>query len=312
MPLLFLALLLQLNRIDEPAAALRYPPDTQEALIETLMRNDYQPPFRVVRAIPPVPVAPLLQPAVPISAIAGAVIDVSTGAVLWERAPTAALPIASLTKLMTAMVFLGTNTDWDQEVEMTAADNANVEGSFIRLQPGERIKVIDLFYSMLVGSANNAARALARSTGLSETEFVSRMNAEAERQGLQQTEFHEVTGLDPENKSTPIEYARLASVAMRHSRIRDALTRADHLFETTNTHRPHRVGNTDKLLGDPGVPLIGAKTGYLDEAGFTFVAEAESDGHQVLVVLFRSATSEARFSEAKELIRWVFVRYRWF
>ena len=171
--------------------------------------------------------------------------------------------------------------------------------------------VRDLFYSSLVGSANNATKALARSTGLSEVDFIQRMNDKARSLGLANTKFYEVTGLDPDNHSTVHEYVRIARMAFSNSAIMEALTTQEYTFETIDKKIQHLIRNTNQLLQDSDLTLIGAKTGYLDEARFTFACQAERDGHEIFVVLFGSHSSAARFAEAKEIIQWSYNNNTW-
>ena len=233
-----------------------------------------------------------------------------SGGVLRENNSDNQMSIASLTKLMTALIFLETNTEFSKEVTIEENDNSDIEGSHKYIQTGETMTVEDVFYTSLVGSSNNATKALARSTGLSEEDFITRMNKKAVDLGLLNTTFEEVTGLSPNNKSTVSDYAKIAGYAFRNLTIAEALNRSEYTF-TTTTNRSHRISNTNKLLSDNELQLVGAKTGYIDEAGYTFVCQAKEDGNKIMVVLFNSNSSQSRFDEAKTLINWVFDNYRW-
>lgn len=306
---LFLMTLCALLRTDVPPAALPFA--AQQSLIQTMAGGGYQPRYHIVRALPPVRRSVFMQPAILVSASSGMVIDEYSGAVLWQRHPDEVLPIASLTKLTTALVFLNTDPDFNGEVTMAKSDETDPDGSRLQVAAGETLTVGDLFHASLIGSANNATRAMVRSTGLSEEEFISRMNTQAAQLGLTRTTFREVTGLDPANTSTVRDYARLAGYAFRNNRIQEALNRGEYVFSTINTRHAHRIRNTNKLLADSALHLVGAKTGYLDEAGFTFVAQTDSQGHRLTVVLFNSASSDQRFTEAKALIQWAEAAFIW-
>lgn len=306
-----LATLVYLQHLDCPPSYYLHENVVSRQLTQALLDQRYHPSYTVTHQLPPVPRSPFFRPSRAITAASAAVIDVASGQILWQRQPTAVLPIASLTKLTTAVVFLGTSPDFSQEVIIEKEDNANSEGSALQVKTGERLTAGDLFYSSLVGSANNATRALARSTGLSNEEFVSRMNTVAQQLGLTQTTFHEVTGLDPTNTSVVNEYAQLARYAFTFDRIRQAATMAEYRFRTMDKKIEHKIKNTDALLTDSDVQLVGAKTGYLDEAGYTFAMEATVQGHDVLIVLFKSETSQTRFAEAKALLTWVGQAYYW-
>jgi len=309
---LLLALFLNILQIDYSPSVLQQPVSTQQKIISHFFHNQYQPPYKIFRSLPPISRSPLVKPPILLTAKSAVVIDIMSGQVLYEKNTDFVLPIASLTKLMTAMVFLETNSDFSQEITIEDGDNNNVEGSRLYVLPGERMTVGDLFYASLVGSANNATKALARSTGLSEDDFLKRMNGKADNLGLTNTVFYDVTGLDPNNTSTVYEYSRVASYAFHNSLIKEALQRPEYVFTTLEKKISHRIHSTNQLLSDPELDLIGAKTGYIDEAGYTFVCQAVEDDHEVMAVLFKSSSSQARFAETKALIKWAFGNYSWF
>lgn len=247
---------------------------------------------------------PLLRqfPAIPIRSYAGIVQSASDGTVLWERHGDVVIPIASISKLMTALVVVSSPIDLEAQVTIDADDNDNVEGSRLYVSVGEKMTVKDLLYTSLVGSANNATKALARSTGLSSEQFTATMNEYARRLGMADTVFVEPTGLDPRNQSTARDLARLAQAAFTHPIIAGALQTTAYEFRTIDQEVYHRIRNTNQLLGDD-TPLMG-KTGYLDEALYTYLAMPLGHTSPVIVVLLRNPSSADRFSEARELARW--------
>ncbi|MFA6908440.1 MAG: RlpA-like double-psi beta-barrel domain-containing protein, partial [Patescibacteria group bacterium] len=196
-----------------------------------------------------------------VNSTAAIAVDSATGTVLFSKNTDAAMPIASLTKLMTAVVFLETEPSFDSVVTYQAEDNAI--GAKLYVSPGETMRVKDLWYSGLVGSANNAVRALARSTGLSEKDFVQRMNDKAKSWGLSHTNFADVTGLDPRNTSTVGEYAIVASKVLKDIRLLQATTMTSYSFSTINTGKAHTIINKNKMLASTWY-VTGTKTGYLD------------------------------------------------
>ncbi len=306
-----LVVLLQLNNIDYTFDAMNINPSNQQAIINNLELNKYQAPTKINHYLPPVLNSYFLQTNQIISASSYLVIDSKSGSILKESGVDEQMPIASLTKLMTALIFLETSTDWSQEITIEEIDNSNIAGSLRYVQAGETMTVKDVFYISLVGSANNATKALARSTGMSENDFITKMNKKAESLGLVDTTFEEVTGLSPNNKSTVSDYAKIAGYAFRNQTIAEALNRSEYVF-TTTANRRHRISNTNKLLSDNDLQLVGAKTGYIDEAGYTFVCQAIEGNNKIMVVLFNSDTSQSRFDEAKSLINWAFDNHQWF
>lgn len=308
--LLLLTLLIAF-RVDYTQAVISSDTTSQHQIIENLVHSSFRPPYRVARLPGPLRRSPFVWPPLSITAESGVLIDEMSGRVLWQRNTDAVLPVASLTKLATALVFLETTVDFSKEVTMEKSDEADTAGSRLQVKPGEILTAADLFYTSLIGSANNATKALARATDLPEEEFIRRMNEKAEQLGLEHTVFHEVTGLDPQNVSTVLDYTKLANYAFHHTVIREALNKSEYTFITLNTKIRHRIKNTDLLLSDDELHLIGAKTGYLEEAGFTFVAQSENDGHRLTVVLFKSVSSDQRFAEAKAILQWAYNNHRW-
>lgn len=223
-------------------------------------------------------------------------------------------PIGSITKLMTALVVLENKPDWDKIIIMEAEDGNQGR---LYLSEGDSATVRDLFYTSLVGSSNNATMALARSAGISLEEFVRKMKAKARQLGLFQTEFTEPTGLDPENKSTAREIALLLKSALAEEAIKEAVLLKNYSFQLKGTNEKRRIVSTDLLLSqgiDKGLikRINGGKTGFVEEAGYCFVMEAEDkEGHQVIVAVLGSQTHWTRFSEAKALAEWAFRAYEW-
>ncbi|MDO8581354.1 MAG: serine hydrolase [bacterium] len=246
-----------------------------------------------------------------ITARSATVVDAITGALLGEKNKDAVAPIASVTKLMTALVFLDSKPIWQKEITMGSRDNR--PGGTLFVRSGERLTVYDVFMTMLVGSANNAAIALTRAAGFSLEEFVQRMNDRAETMGLFSTHFVEPTGLDAGNVSTAFDLVRLGWQAFQLPQIREALTTREHIFTTVNTKIRHRVKTTDDLLFShtDDYTLVAAKTGFTYEAGYTFLVEATKGEKRVIVAVLGASTEEDRFRDADALIRWAFQKYEW-
>ncbi|MFA5051618.1 MAG: serine hydrolase [Patescibacteria group bacterium] len=250
-------------------------------------------------------------PSVPITIRSGMVLDVGSGLALWKKNIDEPRPLASLTKLMTALVFLDSQPDWDKPVTFEQGDIDSTTGNTLIVRPGETATVRDVFMASLVASANNATVALARSTGLTTQEFVQRMNDKAKMMSLFLTTFTDVSGLDPGNTSTARDYVRLVRTAFNQPRIREALTTREYSFTTTGVVATHRLYNTDQLLADTSLDVQAAKTGFIDESGYNFISLANVNSHEVLVVLLGSVSSAARFAEAKALFMWIQDYWRW-
>lgn len=240
-----------------------------------------------------------------VKATAAIVIDGISGDVLWAKNEEKVLPIASLTKLMTAYVFLETNTPMDKVVTYSKVDDA--EGAKLYVQPGDQLTTKDLFYTTLIGSANNAAKCLARSTGLTSEEFVRRMNAQAKEWGLSDTIFYEPTGLDPNNVSSVSDLAILSKNVLSRIEMLWATAAKGYSLTTVNTEKKHKFKNTNRLTYQSELAVTGGKTGYLDEAGYCLMTRAkDNNGRRVIAIVLNNPDSQARFAETEALINWGF------
>lgn len=231
------------------------------------------------------------------------VMDAQSGQMLYEKNPDLVRPIASITKLMTGLMVLEAKTPFSNVVTIDATDAAG--GARLGVRAGETLTVKNLFYSTLTASANNAALALARATGMSRPDFVTAMNARAKQMGLTFTQFVEPSGLDPKNIGTAREVALLARETFRPLPVLQATTVTEYGFSTKNTEKPHHFKNTNTLVGS-SLHITGSKTGYLDEAGYTLVVRARNkmNTKSVIAVVLGSDTSKRRFGETKALAEW--------
>lgn len=244
---------------------------------------------------------------VKISAVSAAVMDKRTGLILWQKNANEKRSIASITKLMTALVFLDNNPGWKTEVTMEEEDEIN--GGTNHILRGELVTVENLFYTSLIASDNNSTRALARSTGLSQEEFVSRMNSKAKELGLNNTQFVDLTGLKDGNQSTALEILSLAKKSFDNSYIRDAVSSSSYSF-TALSGGAHKVVSTNKLFNS-FLDIEAGKTGYINASGYCLVSEvAEGDNHIISVVL-GSDSHDARFQDLKILSAWIFENFNW-
>lgn len=239
-----------------------------------------------------------------INSKAAIIINEKTGEILFSKNRDDILPLASLTKLMTAYIFLETKTPWDKVVAYKAEDNTI--GSKIYVSPGETMKVKDLFFSSLVGSANNTTKTLVRSTGLSEQEFINRMNNKAREWGLLTINFVDVTGLDPKNVGSASDYVILAKNVFKSMDMLVATTTKSYTFKTINTQKVHTINNKNKLIGSKWY-ITGIKTGYLDEAGYCLVAKVRAGKYtspDTISVLLGGTTDSQRYNEMNKLINY--------
>ena len=247
------------------------------------------------------------------TARAAVAVDWKTGAALFEKNADEPMAIASVTKLMTAIVVLSNHPTWKREIEMLGADQRT--GNIPQLIPGEIVTVEDLFGMSLVASSNEATTALARSTGLTNDEFVAKMNEAAVKIGMTQSTFVESTGLDSGNKASARDVALLIRHAFTYPEIQAAAKRREYSF-VAKTGMAHAARATDELLGSfldqAPYRLLGGKTGFIQEAGYCFGAAAENgSGDRVIAVVLGADSRELRFKEVKSLIYWSFDAYEW-
>jgi D-alanyl-D-alanine endopeptidase (penicillin-binding protein 7) len=219
-------------------------------------------------------------------------------------------PIASITKLMTALVFLEVKPDLNSSYKITGADN--IEGGKLNLFLGDTVKLKDILFTSLVASDNGATMALVHASGLSEEDFIKRMNEKAKYLNLRQTFFADPIGLSEKNISTAREVALLAKEALKNSEISDAVNRKEYKF-TTLEGRDKIVESTDYLLFDSAknnfLPM-GGKTGYTERAGYCFVGRFQGpQGEDLIAAVLNSPGKNDRFKESKNLISWVLDNY---
>jgi D-alanyl-D-alanine carboxypeptidase len=247
-----------------------------------------------------------------IFASSSAAIDRDSNKVLWNKNSGSIRPIASITKLMTALVFLHTVPDWEKIYELQPEDVRVGGKSYI--YPGDQVKVEDLFYLTLVGSDNTAAVALVKSTGLTEAEFVAKMNRQAVDFGLASTKFEDISGLSNGNVSTAKEVLILAKKCLANKKIRDTSIEENYEFSTVGG-RDVKVKSTDQLLSFfpiDGINIMGGKTGHTDEAGYCFVGEfVDSAGHKIISVVLGADSDISRFAETKKLVKWAYDNFIW-
>ncbi|MBI4437333.1 D-alanyl-D-alanine carboxypeptidase [Candidatus Uhrbacteria bacterium] len=244
------------------------------------------------------------------------VMDRSTGKILTVKNENRVWPIASLTKLVTADVVL------DHEIAMGALgevrESDDVGGAKLWVYDGDAFSIQDLFYATLVASANNAANALARTTGLSSEMFVSEMNARAADLNLVNTAFVDPTGIELGNVSTAREMARLASEILARDEIARFTSTSVRYITDLTQGTTKKMTNTNWMIWKPAyddVYVTGGKTGYLEESGWNLVVALRPDGadadRELLIVLFGAGARSDSFVNAKRLADWAWEVYEW-
>lgn len=241
-----------------------------------------------------------------LSAESAIVIDKTAGKVPYQKNAAKIAPIASITKLMSALVFLDTNPDLEKIVTIQKTDF--LDKGVLYGKAGEKIKLKDLFFTSLVGSINNATAAYVHASGITDEEFIARMNYKADELGMSNTVFADFTGLNANSVSTAYDVAQLANAAFRHPLIKEALLTKEYKFQV-NSGQWFYIKNTDQLLQKKftDFEITGAKTGYTEEAKYTFTMQARNqEGRELVIVVLAASTTEDRFNEAAKLAEWAF------
>lgn len=241
------------------------------------------------------------------------VADLASGSVLYAKNPHRTVPIASLTKLMTAMVVLDLKLDMSRTVVLRADDFDRESKAVFKV--GDELTYADLFKTMLVGSVNASAKALARAT-LGEAEFVQAMNRKAEELGLRSPRFTEPSGLDAGNQANAADIAAIISRASGYREIREAAKLPEVTVRGRRTNQAYTVKTTNLLLGGflnkPPYTIVTAKTGSLPEAGYCMAqVTRDAAGHEVVAVELGNDNHFARYQDIKALTYWAFDTYEW-
>ena len=234
-------------------------------------------------------------------AAAAVVYDPASHEILWESNSSSRRPIASITKVMTALVFLERQPDLDADVVVSRRDVRLASTTYLRR--GERLSLYDLLHLALVASDNVAARVLARVSPWGTRGFVEQMNAKAAEMGLRGTTFTDPSGLDSGNVSTAYDVSRLIAQATNRPVISTIMRKKSHSLRTSR--RRVRVRNTNRLLR--GHLLVhGGKTGYIAAAGYCLATVVKLNDRAPLSIVVLGAGSNARrFSEVRRLADWV-------
>jgi len=232
------------------------------------------------------------------------VVDQMTGRVLLSRKANEVTPIASITKLMTAIVVLDRGQSLKETISIGYQDVDTLRHSRSRLPVGTTITREEALHLALMSSENRAASALARHYPGGSRAFVKAMNAKARLLGLGNTYFAESTGLSAGNVSTARDLSRLVMAASRYPLIREFSTGTDYTVDVANgSLREFR--NTNGLVRDPDWRIGLSKTGYIKEAGRCLVMQAWLEGRPLLVVLLDSTGKYTRTADAQRLKKWL-------
>ncbi|RXZ38909.1 D-alanyl-D-alanine carboxypeptidase [Oxalobacteraceae bacterium CAVE-383] len=233
------------------------------------------------------------------------VMDQASSQVLFEKNANVALPIASVTKLMTAMVVVESHQDMSEVLEVTDDDVDREKFSTSRLKVGSRLTRDDMLHIALMASENRAASALGRNYPGGLPAFVAAMNAKAKSLGMNDTHYNDSTGLSKNNVASARDLAKLVVAAYQHSIIREYSTDTKYLVEP-NGHVTMQYGSSNpRLTLNKDWDLGLQKTGYINEAGHCLVLQTRIDGRPVVMVFLDSKGRYSHVADAIRMRQWV-------
>ncbi len=236
---------------------------------------------------------------------ASAIVVDSAGNLIYGKDVDTVRPIASITKVMTAMVILDSGLDLDEKITVTKADRDLVRLTGSRLEYGASLRRREMLLLALMASENRAAAALGRTFPGGTQQFVAAMNARAQDLGMTDTRFADPVGLASENVSTARDLALMLLAAHDYPLIAQASTTRRLDVRPYPRRGPLTYGNTNRLLQNKSWEIELSKTGYISEAGRCLVMQATIEGEDVSIVLLNSFGKLTPFGDSNRLRRWL-------
>jgi len=231
------------------------------------------------------------------------VLDQANSEVLFEKNANVALPIASITKMMTGLVVVESNQDMDEVLTITDDDVDQQKHTGSRLKVGTQLTRASMLQLALMSSENRAASALGRNYPGGLPAFVEAMNAKARALGMNDTYYVDSSGLSKRNMASARDLAKLALAAYQHPVLREYSTTPKAVVEASG--RPMHFGTTNRLIATPGWEIGLQKTGFINEAGRCMMMQAVIQGRAVIMVLLDAKGSAARAADAGRVRKWL-------
>lgn len=231
------------------------------------------------------------------------VLDQSNSKVLFEKNSNVALPIASITKLMTGLVVVESNQDMDELLEVTTDDIDTEKNSRSRLRIGAKLTRSNMLHIALMSSENRAASALGRNYPGGLPAFVAAMNAKAKALGMNDTHYVDSSGLSSRNVASARDLAKLVVVAHQHPLLCQYSTDTKYVVDASG--RALQYANSNRLVASPEWEIGLQKTGYISEAGRCLVMQANIEGRSIVMVFLDSKGKFSRLADAGRIRKWV-------
>ncbi|WP_421279381.1 D-alanyl-D-alanine endopeptidase [Aeromonas veronii] len=233
------------------------------------------------------------------------VVDVKTGKTLYQKNATKVRPIASLTKLMTALVVLDAKQNLNQTITVDKNDLDRVKHTHSRIRMGTKVTRRDALHLALMSSENRMASALARHYPGGRSAFVRAMNNKARQLGMRNTHFYDSTGLSTRNVSTAQDLGKLAAAAYRQPLIRQFTQDENREMRFSAPAYSLMFNNTNPLVKNPDWDVRLSKTGFTDEAGRCLVMRAKPDSRELAIVLLNSVGKRTPIGDANRIRKWL-------
>lgn len=234
-----------------------------------------------------------------------AVIDVETGESIYEKNADATRPMASITKLMTAMVVLDGGLDMREEITLDPEDFVGPKRASSRLKSGDRMNRAELLLMSLMKSENPAAKSLARNYPGGYDAFIRAMNRKAQELGMNTAFFGDPTGLDKRNVASSNDLVKMVRAAGNYDVIRRFTTTKSYDFFVANYssgNRTYKANNTSSLVRSGDYPIGISKTGFINEAGRCVVMETRVNDRPAIIVILGANSSATRWGDAKNIL----------
>ncbi|MNQ59632.1 D-alanyl-D-alanine endopeptidase precursor [compost metagenome] len=233
------------------------------------------------------------------------VMDINTGKTLYQKNPAQVRPIASLTKLMTALVVLDARQNLNQTLTIDQNDRDNIKHTYSRVRMGTKVTRRDALHLALMSSENRMASALARHYPGGRSAFIRAMNNKARQLGMRNSRFYDSTGLSTRNVSTARDLAKLIAAAYRQPLIRQFTQDTNKEMRFSTPAYSLMFNNTNPLVKNPDWDVRLSKTGYTDEAGRCLLMRAKPDRQELAIVLLNSVGKRTPIGDANRIRKWL-------
>lgn len=246
---------------------------------------------------------------------AAIVFDLQTGQPIYQKNADAVRSIASVTKIMTAMVLMDAGLDMGEEIVIEPSDFIAAKKASSNLRSGDRMSRSEFMLLMLMKSENPAAKALARTYPGGYDNFIWAMNQKAKSLGMNSTSYSDSSGLDPRNRSSAndlVKMMRAVNSDPRYQTVRNFSTAPNYDFYVNNYNsgaRTYKAQNTSRLIRAGGHPIGVSKTGFIREAGYCYVMETHVNNRPAVVVLLGASASNSRWDDAEDILTQLAYRY---